>query len=185
VIGRARSAQGCHWGFVRVDAGFSGNSLEAAGSKDGNCTMFQRILAAVDGSPTSERALREAIALAKASASKLRVVHALDIVIGDIEAPHEWCEYETSLRQAGEKILERAALRARKAAVDAETRLLDVLQYGDQAADEIVREADAWRASLIVIGAQRSRGIKRALAGSVGESVARHARGRVLLIHGE
>lgn len=44
--------------------------------------MFPRILIAVDGSDTSERALREAIVLAKEGASRLRIVHALDLVIG-------------------------------------------------------------------------------------------------------
>ena len=147
--------------------------------------MFPRILIAVDGSDTSERALREAIVLAKEGASRLRIVHALDLVIGEIETPYELSEYEASLRAAGEKILKRAAQRANKAGVNAETSLLEVLQYGDRVADEIVREAEKWRASLIVIGTHGRRGFKRALMGSVAEGVVRIAGTPVLLIRGK
>jgi nucleotide-binding universal stress UspA family protein len=147
--------------------------------------MFPRILIAIDGSDTSERALREAIVLAKEGASRLRIVHALDLVIGEVETPHELSEYEASLRAAGGKILERAARRANKAGVDAETRLLEVLQFGDRVADEIVREAGKWRASLIVIGTHGRRGFKRALMGSVAEGVVRIACTPVLLIRGK
>jgi nucleotide-binding universal stress UspA family protein len=147
--------------------------------------MFPRILIAVDGSDTSERALREAIVLAEEGASRLRIVHALDLVIGEIETPYELSEYEASLRADGERILKRAAQRANKAGVNAETSLLEVLQYGDRVADEIVREAEKWRASLIVIGTHGRRGFRRALMGSVAEGVVRIAGAPVLLIRGK
>jgi nucleotide-binding universal stress UspA family protein len=40
--------------------------------------MFKRILVAIDGSETSERALHEGVALAKAHRARLRLVHVVD-----------------------------------------------------------------------------------------------------------
>ncbi len=40
--------------------------------------MYKRILVPLDGSETSERGLREAIALARDSKARLHLVHAID-----------------------------------------------------------------------------------------------------------
>ena len=40
--------------------------------------MYQRILVPVDGSPTSNRGLAEAIALAKLTGGYLRLIHVVD-----------------------------------------------------------------------------------------------------------
>ena len=123
--------------------------------------------------------------MAKEGGSRLRIVHAVDLVIGQVETPDEVSEFDAAQRAAGEKILKRAAQRANKAGIDAETKLLEMLQYGDRVADEIVRDAGKWRASLIVIGTHGRRGFRRALMGSVAEGVARIASTPVLLIRGE
>lgn len=146
--------------------------------------MYPRILVAIDGSPTAERALREAIKLAAREGSTLRVVHALDLVIGEIEVPSGLDAYEASLRQSGQALLQRAARRAAKAGVKTQTGLLAVARYGDRVADEIVRDALRWRASLIVIGTHGRRGVSRALLGSVAETVVRLAGTPVLLVRG-
>jgi nucleotide-binding universal stress UspA family protein len=144
--------------------------------------MYPRILVAVDGSRTSERSLREAITLAKEGQSRLRIVHALDLVVGAVDSPYDFSDYESSLRKAGKKILDRAVARAEGAGIDAEAKLLEVQQSGDRIADEIVRDARKWRASLIVIGTHGRRGLSHALLGSVAEAVIRIAPTTVLLI---
>ena len=40
--------------------------------------MYQKILVPVDGSPTSQRGLDEAIALGKATGARLRLIHVVD-----------------------------------------------------------------------------------------------------------
>jgi nucleotide-binding universal stress UspA family protein len=49
---------------------------------------------------------------------------------------------------------------------------------------EIVRQADEWKADLVVLGARGLGGIKRFLLGSVSDAVARHARCPVLVVKG-
>jgi len=53
--------------------------LEPDGNQGGN--MYQRIMVAVDGSNTSTKGLKEAIALAKDQGAKLAIVHVIDIVV--------------------------------------------------------------------------------------------------------
>jgi nucleotide-binding universal stress UspA family protein len=50
---------------------------------------------------------------------------------------------------------------------------------------EIVRQADEWKADLVVLGARGLGGIKRFLLGSVSDAVARHARCPVLVVKGQ
>ena len=64
--------------------------------------MYNRILVAVDGSDTSNLALKEAIKLAKDQHSLLRLVHAVDLtlVYTDAAAPYVY-EYQKALEAAG------------------------------------------------------------------------------------
>lgn len=144
--------------------------------------MFPRILVAVDGSPASDFALREATALAKVGSSRLRIVHAVDLAVLEVDGLSQLAAFEASVRAAGQAVLARAVARARRAGVDAESKLLEIARYDDHVAGAIVEEAQRWRASLIVVGTHGRRGFKRALMGSVAESVARSAHTRVLLI---
>ena len=80
-------------------------------------TMYQRILVAVDGSPISKHALREAVRLAKVSHSVLRIVHMVDLVNIDFETSADQSACELSVREPGEHTLKAAAAVAHKAGV--------------------------------------------------------------------
>lgn len=147
--------------------------------------MYQRIIVAVDGSPTSKRALREAVRLAKVSHSVLRIVHVVDVVNINVETSADQSAYEESVRESGERTLKAAAAVAHKAGVHAETRLLEVQQMNDRIADEIAREATKWRADVIVVGTHGRRGLSRLLLGSVAETIIRIAPKPILLIRGK
>ena len=147
--------------------------------------MFKRIIVAVDGSTTSTRALRAAIALAREHQAKLCIAHVVDLVALFVESPYDSSEYEAAVRKAGEQFLKRAVAIAHKAGIDAETRLLEVEQIPDRSANEIVRAARQWKADLIVIGTHGRRGVSRLFLGSVAESVLRIATTPVLLIRGK
>ena len=146
--------------------------------------MYQRILVATDGSDTSDRAVREAVGLAKEGRSSLRIVHVLDPITFSTDTPQGFTGYEAALRAAGEQILGAAGETADKAGVACETQLLEVEEHGRRVADEIARDAQDWEAELIVIGTHGRRGLSRFFLGSVAESVIRIAPAPVLLIRG-
>lgn len=65
-----------------------------------------------------------------------------------------------------------------------ELAALEFMPIGDPAA-EIVKAAREWPANLIVIGSHGRRGIKRAVLGSVAESVMHHAPCPVMVVKAE
>jgi len=145
--------------------------------------MYQRILVPIDGSPTSEKGLEEAIRLAKLTQGRLRLVHVIDELsfalamdayaglVGD------WL---TELRANGARFLEEAKAKATAAGVEADTLLHD--SFSNPVHDLICADAAEWPADLIVIGTHGRRGVGRLVMGSSAENVLRHAPVPVLLI---
>jgi nucleotide-binding universal stress UspA family protein len=146
--------------------------------------LFKRIVVAIDGSSVAKIALREAIKLAKDQQSALRIVFVVDVVPPSAESPYELDAYEDAVRRDADKVLKQAAAVARKAGVEAETVRLEVQSLQDRIADEIARNAKAWRADLLVMGTHGRRGMSRMFLGSVAESLIRIAPAPVLLIRG-
>ena len=147
--------------------------------------MYQKILVAIDGSPTSLRGLDEAIKVAKAMRGQLMLVHVVnELVIAAEYVPSVYYEpILVSLRDAGEKVLGQAVDVARRADVSCERKLIETL--GGRAADEIVKHAKVWGADLIVLGTHGRRGLKRLAMGSDAELVLRQSPVPVLLIRDE
>src|SRR5579863_6474597 len=113
--------------------------------------MFSRILVSIDGSETSNRALKEAITLAKEQHASLRLVHVVDLtlVYTDLAAPYV-LDYQKTLQAAGEKVVAEGAAIAREAGVQFDTRMVVIDRVGQHIADAIEEEAKQWRADLIV-----------------------------------
>jgi nucleotide-binding universal stress UspA family protein len=146
--------------------------------------MYARILVAVDDSPGSTRAVAHAIALSKAFAAKLRVLHVVDagwLVLGQ-ELAIDTGRIATARRNQGARILGLAIEQTSAAGIDAESRLVETDSPGERAADRIVQEAQAWAADLIVLGSHGRSGAQRPFLGRVAEGVARHARVPVVLV---
>jgi nucleotide-binding universal stress UspA family protein len=144
--------------------------------------MYEKILVAVDGSPTSLRGLDEAIKVAKTLGGKLLVVHVVnELVMAADYVPSLYYEpILVSLREAGEKVLQEAVSVARRADVACEQKLVETL--AGRAADEIVKQAQEWRADLIVLGTHGRRGLSRLAMGSDAELVVRQSTVPVLLV---
>lgn len=144
--------------------------------------MYVKILVAVDGSPTSLRGLDEAIKVAKAMRGQLKLVHVVnELVLAAEYVPAVYYEpVLVSLRDSGVKVLEQAVAVARRAGVPCEPSLVETL--GGRAADEIVKQAQAWPADLIVLGTHGRRGLKRLVMGSDAELVLRQAPVPVLMV---
>lgn len=144
--------------------------------------MYEKIMVAVDGSPTSLRGLDEAIKVAKAMRGRLMLVHVVnELVIQAEYVPTVYYEpILLSLRDAGAKVLEQAMGVARRAGVSCEQQLIETLAA--RAADEIVKQAQEWSADLIVLGTHGRRGLKRLAMGSDAELVLRQSPVPVLMV---
>ena len=143
---------------------------------------FKRILVPVDGSAPSRAGLERAIALAKSSRARLRLLHVVDenAIMQGIEPAMNVGELLDILMDGGRKVLAGAAALARKRGIKADTVLYE-LHLG-RVAERIVRESAKWRADLIVMGTHGRRGIERVVMGSDAESVLRESRVPVLMV---
>jgi nucleotide-binding universal stress UspA family protein len=137
----------------------------------------------MDGSSTSERALQEALGLARQQTAQLELVYVMeDVLFLENEAYINYEEVQKSARSEGEKILAQAQAVVQQAGVEAEQRLLEA--RGERIASVIIEEARRWPADLIVIGTHGRSGFSRILFGSVAEGVVRMAHIPVLLVRG-
>lgn len=144
--------------------------------------MIGKILAPVDGSPTSMRGLAQAIDLVKQVNGSLRILHSADeLLIGDVplgtDYYNRWVE---GVRARGQQILREAQAFCRERDVNAEAILAETV--GKRAADIIIDQAQQWPADLIVMGTHGRRGINRLLMGSDAELVLRSSPVPVMLV---
>lgn len=144
----------------------SAEAAKAAAKREG---PIGNLLVAVDGTPASEPALREAIGLARYLGQQLKVVFAQDGKTGGGDGG----------RAAA--VLEAAQAAARESGLEAQTQVLDGGRSGG-IADAVVAEAGAWPARMIVLGTHGSQGLERLLVGSVAEAVLHRAAVPVLLV---
>jgi nucleotide-binding universal stress UspA family protein len=151
--------------------------------------MYQRILVAIDGSATSELALKEAALLAKGQDATLRLAHVIDDTFAytDVLMPHEVVPQElidrqAGLRRFGEDVLSRGAAAASSLGANVETTLLTIGETGNRVYDAIEQEAARWPADLVVIGTHGRRGFRRLLLGSAAEGLIRITTKPVLLV---
>jgi len=146
--------------------------------------MFQRILAAYDGSDVARHALREAIQLANEQQAQLRIVSVVDLgpLFWVPVARFDVADVEKAVIQQAENDLADAAAMARQAGTAPETVLRRA--NGRRVSDEIIAEATSWPADLIVMGTHGRGGVERLVLGSVAERVARAAPVPLLLVRG-
>ena len=145
--------------------------------------MYAKILVPVDGSPTSDAGLDEAIRLARAGGGALRLLHVIDNLpvppMPGMEgiAPIDVTDPDL---ESGTAVLTRCAARASEEGVDAETVLVDGV--GNCLVDCIGEQVRSWGADVIVLGTHGRRGLGRMFLGSDAERVVRVASVPVLLV---
>lgn len=144
--------------------------------------MYSRILVPVDGSPTAERGLFEAIELAKQLKGQLVLVHVVDDypIMMEMASAAVFDETRRQLLKFGEEVLDNARKRAIEAGVACDAVLREVT--AQRAADAIVEEASKRECGLIVMGTHGRRGFNRLAMGSDAEMVLREAPVPVLLV---
>jgi nucleotide-binding universal stress UspA family protein len=139
------------------------------------------LLVAHDFDETSERALDQAIALARKLSAKVVVVHVYNVPVylfpeGSALIPTP--EDAAQVAEAAQRHLDHAVTRRRAEGVD----ITGVLRSG-VSADEICKLADELDASIIVMGTHGRGAFGRALLGSVAQLVMRTAKQPVLTVH--
>ncbi|WP_367651460.1 universal stress protein [Cupriavidus basilensis] len=164
--------------------------LETSAASCGACLssgrykMYSKILVAVDGSESADRALEEALRLAAAMRSELTVVHVIDNSYLRYEVGYiDLTDLRAGLLEGGQILLDEAKAKAAAAQVTCKTLMVDeALALGD-VANAIEQVAQQTGAELLVLGTHGRRGVRRLLMGSVAEALVRQCRQPVLLVH--
>lgn len=148
--------------------------------------MFERILVPVDGSPTSRKGLMQAIAVAKVTGGRIKLLHVWEppfLAIGAEPALLRGEDIYDVSREAGQRLLSDAvaSVEAAGIAVDEELQEHD----GRRLCEQVAATAAQWRASLIVLGSHGRRGLSRLLLGSDAEQILRTAPVPVLLVRAD
>jgi nucleotide-binding universal stress UspA family protein len=147
-------------------------------------TFPRRILLATDGSEEAELAAMRAVDLADATDSELHVVHVGVVPIFLKSYPGTLGYYEklyVQIEEESRQLLRELSWRVKAAGG---TVAGTHLRMG-QVALEIVALAEELQADLIVMGSRGLGGVRRALMGSVSDSVVRHAHCPVLVVRPE
>ena len=145
--------------------------------------MFERILVPIDGSATSKRGVREAIAVAKLTSARIKLMHVFErplLGIGSESALLGTDDVYNVARDAGRALLSDAAASVKAAGIAVDEQLLE--RSGRRLCEQVADTANEWRASLIVLGSHGRRGLRRMLLGSDAEQILRTAPVPVLLV---
>lgn len=144
--------------------------------------MYTRILVPVDGGPTSERGLEEAIKLARLTGARLRLIHVLEqfLYAAGMDGFVVTADLIADVALAGEKLLTDLRRRVEAAGVPVDSGLLE--SQSGRVCDPVIAEAKKWGADLIVIGTHGRRGADRFFMGSDAELILRLADSPVLLV---
>ena len=142
--------------------------------------VYQRILVPVDGSPTSNAGLDEAVRLARLTGARIRLVHVLDANLFGLGFETYVGDILGMLSEAGAQVLSDAKARVEASGVPVDTFITEM--FGGRVCDVVVEQASGWKADLIVIGTHGRRGARRVLLGSDAEQIIRSAAVPVLLV---
>jgi nucleotide-binding universal stress UspA family protein len=145
--------------------------------------VFLNILVAIDGSPAADRALDEAIDLARASNAKLTVMTTVPDLPTPAYGPAAASGFDLTpvIREAEREFSE--MLKAAIARVPEEIHAAEVLVHG-RAASRIVEQAKTGQHDLIVMGSRGRGDVRSLLLGSVSHSVLNTSPTAVLIVHG-
>jgi nucleotide-binding universal stress UspA family protein len=152
-----------------------------------NIMPYKHIMLAIDGSDASELALQEAIKLAQQQKAELRIIHIVDESYIYHGGPgFDYSSFIASIRNEGQRILDCAEETIRKhSQIKYESYLVELQPLQGRVAENIVAEANAWPADILVIGTHGRRGFSRLFLGSVAENIIRIATIPILLIRGD
>lgn len=148
--------------------------------------MYERILLAVDGGPSSDLAISQAVLVAKAMNAEVKAIFVVDDSELFFESTHiNPNDVLRDLFNVGQKTLSRVATHLEDARVRCTTAVIERPVSPGQISSTIVAQANAWDADLIVMGTHGRRGVRRMIMGSVSEGVIAKTDKPVLLVRSE
>lgn len=142
--------------------------------------MYKNILVAVDGSKQSEKACREAIAIAKRNNATLHILYVIEEVgnyFGELTISMD--NVLEKLRKDEEKKMQERAEKAKEKGVDS---VKTYVMYGYPKSLIANFEETEEPIDLIVIGKTGLNGLQRALVGSTTSYVVNHSDANVLVV---
>ena len=146
--------------------------------------MYTNIMVAVDGSPSSQRALDEGLKVARSCGARLFAVFVVDksllITFGGRMDPDALL---AEIRRDGASVLQRAERTIAHAAVNGEAELVET-ELGESVTERLQRYVADRSIDLAVIGSHGRRGVRRLFLGSVAERFLRGSSCPVLLVRG-
>jgi nucleotide-binding universal stress UspA family protein len=144
--------------------------------------MYRRILVPVDGSATSQRGLREAVALARELRATLVALYVCEPypLMVDPTVIELWESFAREQHDQGAEVLDRARIEADKHGVAFERQLDESAR--SRASTVIIEAVTKHHCDLIVMGTHGRRGVERAMMGSDAERVLRTSPVPVLLV---
>ena len=149
-------------------------------------SRFHHLLVPIDGSPTGDKALDEAIRLASCSGAKVTLLHVMDALshMSGFESGTRYAEQILPLmRSAGENLLAQAGQKVLAQGLQVECIL--ITEGPGRVFVHVADHARNNNVDLIVLGSHGRRGIDRALMGSDAEQIIRHAPVPVLVVRGD
>jgi nucleotide-binding universal stress UspA family protein len=139
--------------------------------------IISKILVAVDGSDESMYAADLATSLSKEHNAELYALHVIHADI-DLFGPHETSEFITSMKNEGEKYLNKVKLKANQKNIQIKTEIISSMNISGG----ILDYAEENNIDLIVIGTRGRSGFKKLLLGSVASHVITYAHCPVLVV---
>jgi nucleotide-binding universal stress UspA family protein len=145
--------------------------------------MYRKVLVATDGSDSSRLAITQAAGLAALTQGTVHVVYVVDAGTSLIDAGHlDPAETCAAIRAEGQALLEHAGRILSAHGLPHRSVMLDKHDADEDVAACIRRYADAWGASLVVMGTHGRSGLRRMMLGSVAERVLHLSNWPVLLV---
>jgi nucleotide-binding universal stress UspA family protein len=147
---------------------------------------YKRIIAAVDGSKTSDLALIEALHLSTSLQATLCIVHIVDMVpMHNVAEGVEFERFRALVNKDGLTILDNMKQVAQKYHVHVETILIENIDATERVSEKLIAAVESYKADLLVLGTHGRRGFNRLILGSVAEETIRISPISVLLIRAE
>lgn len=145
--------------------------------------MYDHIVVAIDNSDTSQRALQEAIRLAKDQHTKLHLVHIIDLSFAGEGGMWVGLEdYIKSIREGANALIAVCEKKVKSEDVKVESYLIEMTGPDERIGEQIVDAVRRLKGDLLVLGTHGRSGFRRFLLGGVAEEVIRIANAPILLV---
>jgi nucleotide-binding universal stress UspA family protein len=139
--------------------------------------LISKILVAVDGSASAEKALDYAIELAKKTSNNLLIINVIE-EFGELM--NRWKEHDKlvkDLKRERTAMLDKYESRAKEAGIEN----VHIIRAEGNAAEKILQSAEDKRIDTIILGSRGLSTTKEFLLGSVSHNVIHHAKCSVII----